>query len=141
VRTLYFYKGNQKGRADESLFGHFDEVRNRIAQWKTLAHQDCELTDAIAEKVAELMSLRLRQMDASHVACAIALGADFFLTTDKKVLILIPDKNDEPCKFNRYMTHHVQGFHMFPLTPATTYTAYNKSHFHPALAYHDCRVA
>ena len=32
------------------------------------------------------MLLGLRQMDASHVACAIALDADFFLTTDKKVL-------------------------------------------------------
>ena len=28
----------------------------------------------------------LRQMDASHVACAIHIGAEYFLTTDKKVL-------------------------------------------------------
>jgi len=70
----------------ENAVNPFDEVRNRISQWKTLAHHDCELTDAIAAKAAELMSLGLRQMDASHVACAIYLGADFFLTTDKKVL-------------------------------------------------------
>jgi len=70
----------------ENAANPFDDVRNWISQWKTLAHCDCELTDAIAAKAAELVSLGLRQMDASHVACAIALGADFFLTTDKKVL-------------------------------------------------------
>jgi predicted nucleic acid-binding protein len=32
------------------------------------------------------MSLGLRQMDSSHIACAIHLGADVFLTTDKKIL-------------------------------------------------------
>ena len=70
----------------ENAANPFEEVRNRITQWKTLAHHDCELTDSIATKAAELMSFGLRQMDASHVACAIALDADFFLTTDKKVL-------------------------------------------------------
>ena len=70
----------------ENAVNPFDEVRNRITQWKTLAQHDCELTDAIVAKAVELMSLGLRQMDASHIACAIALGADFFLTTDKKVL-------------------------------------------------------
>jgi len=63
----------------ENAANPFYEVRNRIAQWKTSAHYDCELTDAIAIKAAELMSLGLRQMDASHIACAIALDAVFFL--------------------------------------------------------------
>jgi len=70
----------------ENAANPFGEVRNRITQWKTFAHSDCELTDSIATKAAELMSLGLRQMDASHIACAIALDADFFLTTDKKIL-------------------------------------------------------
>lgn len=64
----------------------FEEVRNRIAEWKKLALADCGLSDEIASKAGELMRLGLRQMDASHVACAIHLGADYFLTTDKKVL-------------------------------------------------------
>ena len=32
------------------------------------------------------MTLGLRQMDASHIACAVFLGADCFLTTDNKIL-------------------------------------------------------
>lgn len=64
----------------------FEEVRNRIAEWIKLACADCDLSNAISGKVGELMKLGLRQMDASHVACAIHLGADCFLTTDKKVL-------------------------------------------------------
>jgi len=64
----------------------FEEVRNRIAEWKTLAVADCNLSDEIAVKASGLMKLGLKQMDASHVACAIHLGANYFLTTDKKVL-------------------------------------------------------
>jgi len=64
----------------------FEEVRNRIAEWKNIASDDCGLTDEIAEKAAQLMMLGLRQMDASHIACAIYLDADYFLTTDKKVI-------------------------------------------------------
>ena len=54
--------------------------------WKRLAISDCELSDEVARKAKELLSIGLRQMDASHVACAIYIGADYFLTTDKKIL-------------------------------------------------------
>ena len=64
----------------------FEEVRNRIVAWKALACTDCSLTDEIANKATTLMMLGLCQMDASHVACAIHLNADYFLTTDKKIL-------------------------------------------------------
>ena len=64
----------------------FEEIRNRVSDWKKLASVDCDLSDRISTKAQELMKLGLRQMDASHVACAICLGADYFLTTDKKIL-------------------------------------------------------
>ena len=64
----------------------FEEVRNRIVAWKTRACSDCSLTDEIATKATTLMMLGLRQTDAAHVACAIHLHADYFLTTDKKIL-------------------------------------------------------
>ncbi len=64
----------------------FLEVRNRIAVWKRLAVLDCALTDTIAGMSRELMTCGLRQMDASHIACAIYLGAEYFLTTDRKIL-------------------------------------------------------
>ena len=64
----------------------FEEVRNRISEWQILASVDCDLLDEIADKASELMKIGLRQMDASHIACAIHLGADYFLTTDKKII-------------------------------------------------------
>ena len=70
----------------ENAANPFDEVRNRIAEWKNLASDDCELSDEIANNAGELMKLGLRQKDASHVACAIHQKADYFLTTDKKIL-------------------------------------------------------
>jgi hypothetical protein len=70
----------------ENAANPFEEVRNRIAAWKNLAVADCALTDAISKKAAQFMSLGLRQMDASHVACAVQLRADVFLTVDKKIL-------------------------------------------------------
>jgi len=64
----------------------FEEVRNRIHEWRGIATDDCDLNDEITKKAEELMKLGLRQMDASHVACAIYLKAGYFLTTDKKIL-------------------------------------------------------
>ena len=64
----------------------FEEVRNRIGEWRNLAAADCDLSDGIANTAEQLMELGLRQMDASHIACAIHLNADYFLTTDKKIL-------------------------------------------------------
>ncbi|MDR0498383.1 MAG: hypothetical protein LBH03_01450 [Holophagales bacterium] len=64
----------------------FEEVRNRIAEWKELAFADCNFSKELSDKALELMQLGLRQMDASHVACAIVMGAGYFLTVDKKIL-------------------------------------------------------
>jgi predicted nucleic acid-binding protein len=76
----------------ENAANPFKAVRNRIAAWKKLAVANCALTEDISEKAAELMPFGLRQMDASHIACALHLGADVFLTTDKKILNqAIPD--------------------------------------------------
>jgi len=55
-------------------------------KWKTLACIDYDLSDEVSTKAGDLMKLGLKQADASHVACAIYLGADCFLTTDKKIL-------------------------------------------------------
>jgi predicted nucleic acid-binding protein len=64
----------------------FEEVKGKIAEWKWLATIDCNYSDMIAQKAATYMQLGLRQMDASHIACAVSAGADYFVTTDKKIL-------------------------------------------------------
>jgi predicted nucleic acid-binding protein len=70
----------------ENSANPFIEVRNEIAKWKELALADCNFSDQILHKANLLMELGLRQIDASHIACAIFLGATCFLTTDKKIL-------------------------------------------------------
>ena len=64
----------------------FEEVRLRIAEWKSLAVADCVLSDVISSKAKEVMKLGLRPKYATHISCAIYLGGDYFLTTDKKIL-------------------------------------------------------
>jgi predicted nucleic acid-binding protein len=64
----------------------FEEVRNKIAEWEGLATINCDYCDSIAQKARELDLLGLRQMDASHIACAIFTKSDIFITTDKKIL-------------------------------------------------------
>jgi predicted nucleic acid-binding protein len=64
----------------------FEEKRNQIAEWKELAAVDCILSDAVSALAVELMTLGLRPKDSVHIACAIRSGAEYFLTTDKKIL-------------------------------------------------------
>ena len=64
----------------------FNVRKNSIAVWKKLSIVDCDLCDDIANIAGDLLKTGLRQKDASHIACAIHAGADFFITTDKKIL-------------------------------------------------------
>ena len=64
----------------------FEERKKSIISWKSLAVIDCDLCDKIADEANDLMKLGLKQKDASHIACAIYANADYFLTTDKKIL-------------------------------------------------------
>ena len=63
-----------------------EERKNSIIAWKSLAVLDCDLCDEIADEARNLMKLGLKQKDASHISCAIYANADYFLTTDKKIL-------------------------------------------------------
>lgn len=64
----------------------FEEVRLQIAEWKDLAAIDCGPSDEVSRAAAEMMKFGLRPKDAAHIACAIYAVADYFLTTDKKIL-------------------------------------------------------
>jgi predicted nucleic acid-binding protein len=63
-----------------------NEVKEKIAEWKTFAVVDIDYSEGIASDAFKLMRLGLRQKDASHIACALASQCDCFLTTDKKIL-------------------------------------------------------
>ena len=64
----------------------YEERRLGILIWKDISVADCDLNDEIANKARDLMLIGLRQKDASHIACAIYENADYFITTDKKIL-------------------------------------------------------
>ncbi len=70
----------------ENSFNPFADRRERIQAWRHLAVLYCGYSATMAEKTKSLMQLGLKQADASHIACAVLCGAEYFITTDKRVL-------------------------------------------------------
>jgi hypothetical protein len=66
----------------ENQVNPFKERRDVIARWKTAATIDIEETTAILHNALEIADRGVPAKDALHVACAIAAGCEFFLTTD-----------------------------------------------------------
>ena len=64
----------------------FAERRKQIEKWQNVAVVDCGLTDEILNKSKSFALLGLREKDSYHVACAISANADYFITTDTKIL-------------------------------------------------------
>ena len=62
------------------------ERAERIAEWKYIATERCVLNESILDKALELEKAGLRAKDALHIASAIYMQCDFFITTDKKIL-------------------------------------------------------
>jgi predicted nucleic acid-binding protein len=70
----------------ESRANPFEERRDVVARWKTVAVVDVEESDGILQQAHEIAGRGVRAKDALHVACAMAAGCDFFLTTDDLVV-------------------------------------------------------
>jgi len=64
----------------------FIERKQQIEKWQKLAVADCDLTDEILSKSKDIIKLGLREKDSYHIACAILSDADYFITTDAKIL-------------------------------------------------------
>ena len=64
----------------------FQERRQNVWNWRNIAAVNIQASKAIVDRAAELMKLGLRQKDGVHIACAIETKADYFITTDKKIL-------------------------------------------------------
>ncbi|MCU0836549.1 MAG: PIN domain protein [Chromatiaceae bacterium] len=64
----------------------FAERREQIAKWRRYATEDIVETKEITAGATSLHGRGLKKMDSLHVACAIAAGADWFLTTDDGIL-------------------------------------------------------
>lgn len=61
------------------------EIRS-IANWKKFASIDIEETKNLLQKANQLAKICLKAKDALHIASAIEAKAEYFLTTDDKIL-------------------------------------------------------
>jgi predicted nucleic acid-binding protein len=64
----------------------FEFKRNEINDWKEIAEENILKNDEITETANSLKSKGLRTKDALHIACAAYAKADYFITTDDKLL-------------------------------------------------------
>ena len=64
----------------------FLERQIEIQRWKKLSCSFTNETPEILAQMKQLMTLGLKPVDALHVACAIDLKCDYFLTVDKGIL-------------------------------------------------------
>jgi predicted nucleic acid-binding protein len=64
----------------------FQEGKEQIIKWKKYAISDVEENIEIINTAILLNEKGLQKMDSLHIACAIFAKADYFLTTDDKVI-------------------------------------------------------
>jgi len=64
----------------------FEERKKTIQEWKRYAIIDITENDNILERARNLTKIGLKSKDALHIACAIEGGAEYFITTDDKIL-------------------------------------------------------
>jgi hypothetical protein len=64
----------------------FWERKERISKWEDIADIVVEIDEHIVEKARKFMRIGLKNKDAIHLACAVRAKADFFITTDKRIL-------------------------------------------------------
>jgi len=70
----------------ESQANPFDERREAIQAWKKYTVIDTDETQGILAKAGALTEEGLKSKDALHIACAIEMQCDYFITTDDKIL-------------------------------------------------------
>lgn len=64
----------------------FLEKRHAILKWKRISVVDISESASIISKANKLMSFGLKSKDAIHVACATEGKAEYFITTDDKLI-------------------------------------------------------
>jgi predicted nucleic acid-binding protein len=70
----------------ENSQNRFDDRRNSIYGWKSIAKIYCVETKQIIEYAKNLQrQSNIRTKDALHIACSVYTHADYFITTDKQL--------------------------------------------------------
>lgn len=70
----------------ENMANPFEERKQEIQQWEELSDAVIEETRAILADMNRFVALGLKAIDALHVACAVALECEYFLTVDKGIV-------------------------------------------------------
>jgi len=70
----------------ENMQNPFIERRNAIIEWKKIAAENICGAKNVVAKASEFTLHGVRSKDALHIACAIEGKAEYFLTTDDKLL-------------------------------------------------------
>jgi predicted nucleic acid-binding protein len=70
----------------ENAQNPYKERRDAIIDWKKYASVFCVENDKILVFAESLFSKGIKVKDALHIACAVDANADFFITTDKKLI-------------------------------------------------------
>ncbi len=70
----------------ENAHNPFEERRKRIAKWKTVATTMIQSTIDVIDKAKDIMKVGTKSKDALHLSSAIIAKADYFITTDKKII-------------------------------------------------------
>jgi predicted nucleic acid-binding protein len=64
----------------------YADIREQIMLWENIAEKVVIYSADILQKAKEIMTLKIKEKDALHLACAVFAKANCFLTTDKKLL-------------------------------------------------------
>ena len=64
----------------------FVDRKKQIILWEAKANEVVTFMPEIKSHAESIMKLGIKNKDALHIACAIAAHADYFITTDKKLL-------------------------------------------------------
>lgn len=86
----------------------FAERQKQISKWKQYAKVDVEENPALIEIARRIFSLGTKKIDSLHIACAISVNSDYFLTTDdeiiKKAISICDIKITDPIGFIKEAT-------------------------------------
>jgi len=70
----------------ENAANPYESRRIAIDRWKARATLDVGESDEVLQRAKDLADLGLSPTDALHVSCAIVAHADYFVTTDDRIL-------------------------------------------------------
>ena len=61
-------------------------VKREINKWEEISQGSVQESATVLEKARSLIQLGIAVKDALHVACALSVSVDYFITTDRKLL-------------------------------------------------------